>query len=582
MKLKLNQKKILYRFLSEYVFSKWKTLAMSMVCTFISSICTVAVASLVKPIIDDVFVNKNVYSLSGVALGFLFVSLMRGFGDYGEAIILNKLWQSIVQKIQIRCFSHLIKSDLEFFHTSKCGDLVSKLTNDINLLKTVTTTAINTLCKDFFVVIGILGLILYRDLYFSIIAIIGFSATVLPTLKVGKKVRKISNNTQQELSEWVSFLTQSFQGIRMIKSYNMEKFETNVAKNITENILDLSVKSAKTKAIIHPTIEFLSGVAVSLIVFIGGWLVINNYRTPGTLLSFLTALIMIYRPIKSLANSNSLLQEGLAAIGRIYDLIDMQSKILEKSTAVKLDISQANITFRNVYFKYDSKEENVLSGINLSVPTGKSIALVGHSGSGKSTLINLIPRFYDVTSGSILIDNQNVKDVTIESLRNSISLVSQEIILFNDSIANNIAFGKMNSSIDEIKYAAKIAAALDFIEELPEKFNTQIGDNGVLLSGGQKQRISIARAILKNAPILLLDEATSALDTQSEHKIQTALTELMKGKTSIIVAHRLSTIVNADKILVLEKGRIIEEGSHKELLELNGAYSKLYKAQHFK
>lgn len=572
-------KKILDRFLFDYVVPNWKKLLKAIMCTVVSSVCTVAVAYLVKPIIDDIFVDKNVYALSGVAIGFFTVSLLRGVGDYFESILLNNLWQEIVQSFQIRGFSHLIKADLSFFHLSKCGDLVSKLTNDISVMKTVITSAIASLCKDIFVVIGILALIFYRDPYFSIVAIIGFSATVLPTLRVGKKVRKISSTTQQEFSEWVSFLTQSFQGIRMVKSYNMENFEEERAKKIAKNIFDLSVKSAKTKAIIHPTIEFLSGIAVSLIVFVGGWLVIKGYRTPGTLLSFLTAIIMIYRPVKSLANSNSLLQEGLAAVSRIYEIIDMEPQIKSAANAQKIDVTKTDIEFKNVNFSYGDKKENVLNNIDLFIPNGKSLALVGHSGSGKSTLINLLPRFYDVEDGKILINNQDIKNVTIESLRDSIGLVSQDIVLFNDTVANNIAFGKMNTSIGEIKEAAKFAAALDFIESLPEKFDTKIGDNGSLLSGGQKQRISIARAILKNAPILLLDEATSALDTESERKIQEALSELMKGKTSIIIAHRLSTIVNADKIVVLEKGHIIESGTHSELLLKNGEYAKFYNTQ---
>lgn len=572
-------KKILDRFLFDYVVPNWKKLLKAIMCTVVSSVCTVAVAYLVKPIIDDIFVDKNVYALSGVAIGFFTVSLLRGVGDYFESILLNNLWQEIVQSFQIRGFSHLIKADLSFFHSSKCGDLVSKLTNDISVMKTVITSAIASLCKDIFVVIGILALIFYRDPYFSIVAIIGFSATVLPTLRVGKKVRKISSTTQQEFSEWVSFLTQSFQGIRMVKSYNMENFEEERAKKIAKNIFDLSVKSAKTKAIIHPTIEFLSGIAVSLIVFVGGWLVIKGYRTPGTLLSFLTAIIMIYRPVKSLANSNSLLQEGLAAVSRIYEIIDMEPQIKSAANAQKIDVTKTDIEFKNVNFSYGDKKENVLNNIDLFIPNGKSLALVGHSGSGKSTLINLLPRFYDVEDGKILINNQDIKNVTIESLRDSIGLVSQDIVLFNDTVANNIAFGKMNTSIGEIKEAAKFAAALDFIESLPEKFDTKIGDNGSLLSGGQKQRISIARAILKNAPILLLDEATSALDTESERKIQEALSELMKGKTSIIIAHRLSTIVNADKIVVLEKGHIIESGTHSELLLKNGEYAKFYNTQ---
>ncbi len=572
----VDSKSILSRFCSEYIISKWKTLALSIICTCISSICTIAVAYLVKPIIDDVFVDKNIYALSGVAFGFLFVSLLRGISDYIEAILLNDLWQNIIKKIQVLSFKRLISADLHFFHESKCGDIISKLTNDINSVKNVITSAVSSLCKDLFVVIGILILIFYRDPYFSIIAIIGFSATVLPTINVGKKVKKISSNTQQEMSEWVSFLTQSFQGIRMIKSYNLENYEEQKADSITTNVLELSVKAAKTKAIIHPIIEFLSGVAVSIIVFVGGWLVISGSRTPGTLLSFLTALIMIYRPVKSLANSSSLLYEAVASMTRIYEIIDLKPNIDNKYAQDNIKITNGNISFKNVSFRYSEERDNVLNNIDIEIPSGTSLALVGKSGAGKSTLMNLIPRFYDTTSGDIIIDRNPVKNFKLENLRNSISLVSQDIVLFNDSILNNIKLGRIDATFDEIKNAAKIAAALDFIEQLPCGFNTVIGDNGVLLSGGQKQRISIARAVLKNSPILLLDEATSALDTESEKKIQIALAELMKNRTSIIIAHRLSTIVNADKIAVMDSGKIIEIGTHSELIEKNGVYAHFY------
>lgn len=571
-----NQKPILNRFFSEYIISKWQTLALSIVCTCISSVCTIAVAYLVKPIIDDVFVNKNVFALSGVAFGFLFVSLLRGISDYIESILLNNLWQNIIKKIQILSFKKLIAADLSFFHESKCGDIISKLTNDINCIKNVITSAVSSLCKDLFVVIGILILIFYRDPYFSIIAIIGFSATVLPTINVGKKVKKISTNTQQEMSEWVNFLTQTFQGIRMIKSYNLENYEEEKADNITTNVLDLSVKAAKTKAIIHPIIEFLSGVAVSIIVFVGGWLVISGTRTPGTLLSFLTALIMIYRPVKSLANSSSLLYEVIASMTRIYEIIDIKPNINDKYAQDNTKITNGSISFKNVNFRYSNDRDDVLHDISLEIPSGTSLALVGKSGAGKSTLMNLIPRFYDITSGDITIDGVAIKNFKLENLRDSISLVSQDIVLFNDSILNNIKLGRREATFDDIRNAAKIAAALDFIEELPDGFDTIVGDNGVLLSGGQKQRVSIARAVLKDSPILLLDEATSALDTESEKKIQIALSKLMKNRTSIIIAHRLSTIINADKIAVMDAGKIIEIGTHLELIDKQGAYSRFY------
>lgn len=553
----------------------------AMFCTLISGLCTVAIAKFVKPIIDDVFVSKDVTILKNLALCFLGVSLLHGISDYGGFLTLSKLWQKVLADLQVRSFSHLMRVDLEFFNSSMCGDLVSKLTNDISVLKNIITLTIADICNDLFIVLGIVIVIFLQDPYFSIIAILGFSLTVLPTLRIGKRVRHISSDTQKTVGDWVSFLMQSFQGIRLIKSYNMEQYQKAKAEQISKDIYLLSIKSAKAKAIIHPTMEVLIGVAVAIIIFIGGWLVVKGLRTPGTLLSFLTALIMVYKPVKNLARANSLIQEGAAAAKRIYDLLDVKPAILDSKNASELRIDKAEIAFKNVSFKYANSDANVIENFNLTIPSHKVIALVGHSGSGKSTLINLIARFYDIQRGEILIDGQDVRNVTLRSLRNSISLVSQEVTLFNDTIYNNIAFGNMHASEDEIINASKLAVAYDFINEFSEKFQTKVGDNGNLLSGGQRQRISIARAILKNAPILLLDEATSALDSESEKQIQNALFELMRNKTTIVIAHRLSTVLNADNIVVLGHGKILEQGIHEQLLQLNNHYARLYKVQQF-
>lgn len=575
------QDSVIRRFLIEYIKPQWKLVIVAIICTLISSACTVAVAKFVKPIIDDVFVNKDIAALSNLSIGFLLISCLRGICDYGEFLTLSKMWQSTVKKLQIRTFAHLARADLSFFDKSPCGDLVAKLTNDIAVVKNIVTIVISELSKDIFVVLGIIIVIIMQDPYFSIVAIIGFASTVLPTIRIGKKVRKISTNTQQRFGNWMSFLMQNFQGIRMIKSYSLEDYQEKVANDISQEIYELSMKSAKAKALVHPIMEVLIGIAVAIVVFVGGWLVVNGARTPGTLLSFLTAIIMVYKPVKHLANANSLIQEGLAAASRIYELLDIEPKIVNTDKAKDIKITEGKIDFNNVNFQYDNTKDNVFVDFNLTVPAKKMIALVGHSGSGKTTLINLIARFYDINSGMICIDGQDIRGVTIESLRDSISLVSQDITLFNDTIYNNIAFGKMDATKEEIANAAKLAAADEFIEMLPEKYDTYVGDNGMLLSGGQRQRISIARAILKNSPILLLDEATSALDAESEKKIQFALTELMKNKTTIVIAHRLSTILNADNIVVLNDGKIIESGTHGQLMEKNGHYARLYNMQTF-
>lgn len=572
--------KLIKRFLKEYVISEWRFIAIVVACTIISSICTVATAKFVKPIIDDVFVSKNIAMLSKVALMFLSVSLFRGLSDYLKSITLERLWQGIVRKLQLKLYAHLIDADLALFSSSPCGNIVSRLTNDIGILRNIVSITISELCNDLFVTIGMLCMIILQDPYFSILVVGGFSTMVLPTLRIGKKVRNLSTSAQIIFGSWISFLMQSFQGIRLIKSYNMEAYENARAKAISDDIYNLAMKSVRTGALVHPIIEALSGLAVAAVVFIGGWLVIHGYRTPGTLLSLLTAIIMVYKPVKNLANANTALQQGIAAAKRMYELIDITPTITCDNNAKDIAVLDGKIEFKGVTFQYVNGQ-NIIENFNLSIPAKKVVALVGHSGSGKSTLINLIMRFYDVQSGQIMIDGQNIKNVTLNSLRHSISLVSQDVILFNDTIYNNIAFGDTTASEDDIIRAAKLANAYDFIMKFQHNFHTEVGDNGHLLSGGQRQRVSIARAILKNAPILLLDEATSALDAESERDIQKAMGKLIKDKTTIIIAHRLSTILNADTIVVLDDGKIIEQGNHPELMALNGHYAKLYNMQQF-
>lgn len=572
--------KAIERFLKEYIKPQFRQVLAIVICTAISSLCTVATAKFVKPIIDDVFVNKDVSMLSTIAVCFLAISVLRGGGDYISSICLSKLWQSIVKKIQVRMFSHLLRSDLATFTSEPCGRLVSRLTNDIGILHNIVMLVISEFFKDVVIVFGIIVVIFLQDPMFSIFVIIGFSATVFPTIQIGKKARGFSTMRQILAGHWVSFLVQSFQGIRLIKSYGMENYQSEKAHEITDNVYKLSIKSARTKALIHPIIEILVGVAVAIIVLVGGWLVIHGYRTPGTLLSFLTALIMVYKPIKNLANSNSALQEGVAAAVRIYNVIDNEPTIVDCIGAAQLKVSSAEIRFEDVTFKYE-KGDDVIRDFSLVIPPKKTIALVGHSGSGKSTLINLISRFYDVQKGRITIDGHDIKSVSIKSLRENISLVSQDVTLFNDTVYNNIAFGNIDASEEDIIEAARRAAAYDFIMNLEDGFQTVVGENGASLSGGQRQRVSIARAFLKNSPILLLDEATSALDSESEKHIQIAMKKLLKGKTAIIIAHRLSTVLDADKIIVLKHGEIIESGTHQELIALNGHYAMLYNIQQF-
>ncbi|MDP4796821.1 MAG: ATP-binding cassette domain-containing protein, partial [Rhodospirillales bacterium] len=406
-----------------------------------------------------------------------------------------------------------------------------------------------------------------------------FPVAIYPIVRLGKRMRKVTANTQEETGLFTAILDQSFQGIRVVKAYGMEAYEGTRVSSLVERIFKLNIKSARIRALSSPIMETLGGIAVAIVIVYGGFRVIHQNLDPGSFFSFITALLLAYEPMKRLANLNASLQEGLAGAQRMFDLLDMQSGIQERPGAKALGVPvRGNIQLSDVGFSYVTGQP-ALRGVSMSIPSGKTVALVGPSGAGKSTILNLIPRFYDIDAGTITIDGTDVRDVTLESLYANISLVSQEVMLFDDTVRANIAYGRPGASEADIEDAAQHAAALDFIRELPLGFDTMVGERGIKLSGGQRQRLAIARAILKNAPILLLDEATSSLDTESERHVQQALDHLMKGRTTLVIAHRLSTIVGADVIYVIQNGGIVEMGSHAELVAKSGAYEKLYALQ---
>jgi len=405
-----------------------------------------------------------------------------------------------------------------------------------------------------------------------------FPAAILPIARLGKRMRKVSANTQQQIGEFATLLEQTFQGVRHVKAYGMEPYECSRMEKLVETVFDLSFKAQKVSARSSPIMETLGGAAITTIIIYGGSRVIDGASDPGSFFSFITALLLAYEPVKRLANININLQAGLAASQRVFTVLDIEPEIRDADDAKTLQVKGGAIQFKDVSFSYNN-ETTALRNISLDIEAGQTIALVGPSGAGKSTILNLIPRFYDINAGAITIDGQDIRDVTLESLRSATALVSQEITLFDDTVRSNIAYGRFGASDAEIEEAARHAAAHDFILQLENGYDTIVGEHGVKLSGGQRQRIAIARAMLKNAPILLLDEATSALDTESERHIQGALTELMKGRTTLVIAHRLSTIVDADKICVIQNGHVTEQGRHEELLALGGAYANLYNLQ---
>lgn len=540
----------------------------------LSAAATAGLAELMRPIIDDVFKSENVQSLRWVSVIVLGVFFLKGIAAYGESIVMNYIGQKIIATIQVGLLSHLVHADLAFFHNNATGTLVSRCTNDINLMKGVVSNTLTSLGKDLLMVIFLVASMFNNDWVLASITFFVFPIAVYPIVRIGKKMRKVSTHTQEHTGSFLALLSEIFHGARLVKASNMEKYESDRAYKTIHLLFKLSLKSNRIRSLSSPIMETLGGVAIVVVIFYGGYQVIQGTNTAGAFFSFITALLLAYEPMKRLANLNANLQEGLSAAKRVFDLMDIQPSIKDNQDARNLIVTKGQIGLDNVSFGYNPKNP-VLRNINLHIPAGKKIALVGQSGSGKSTLLNLIPRFYEVTKGKILIDDIPITNFTLHSLRSNISLVSQEVILFNDSIKANILYGKPNATDAEVIAAAKDAAAHSFITKLPHGYDTVIGEAGIKLSGGQRQRISIARALLKNAPILLLDEATSALDTNSERHVQKALDHLMKGRTCLIIAHRLSTVKNADKIIVMDNGKIMEEGTHDILLQLKGFYAQL-------
>jgi len=549
------------------------------VCMAFAALTTAILAKLLQPLFDDVFMARDESMLVQVALFVLGVFVLKGISSFGESVSMIYVGQKIIGDIQRRLFDHFIIADLAYFHARSSGELVSRFTNDVNLMRNAVTTALTGMGKDTLSVFFLIGLMFYQDWLLAALAFFVFPIAIFPIVKIGKKMRKVSLNTQEEMGAFTILLQQVFQGMRVVKSYAMEVYEQKRAHRLIHNINRLNIKGGRVRAASHPIMETLGGIAIVIVILYGGTQVIGGNRTTGTFVSFITALLLAYEPMKRLANLNANLQEGLAAAWRIFEAIDLKPTIVNISKAPSLVVKKGRIVMEAMSFAYPNGKK-ALQNVSLEIPAGQHVALVGPSGSGKSTLLNLIPRFYDVTLGAILIDDVDIRKVTLSSLRSQMALVSQEVMLFDDTVKANIAYGRWGASDVEIVDAAKSAAAHDFIVNLPQGYDTLVGEQGIRLSGGQRQRLSIARAMLKNAPILLLDEATSSLDTESERQVQAALDRLMEGRTTVVVAHRLSTVVDADMIYVIEEGDVSEKGTHLQLLENNriGAFLSIARA----
>ncbi|MEQ9347558.1 MAG: ABC transporter transmembrane domain-containing protein [Thalassospira sp.] len=566
------------RIVQDAVAPYFGKIVLALICMALMAGATGGYAYLMDPVINEVFVKQNSAMLIPVGVAVLFSFALKGFANYGQSVLMSYVGGRILADIQNKLYAHVIRLDIGFFHSTNTGKLITRFTSDISSMRAAVSVALTGFGKDLLTALVLIGVMFYQDWQLAIIAFTVFPAAILPIARLGKRMRKVSANTQQQIGEFATLLEQTFQGVRHVKAYGMEPYECSRMEKLVETVFKLSFKAQTVSARSSPIMETLGGAAITTIIIYGGSRVIDGASDPGSFFSFITALLLAYEPVKRLANINMSLQSGLAASQRVFMVLDLEPEIKDAPDATELNISGGNINFNKVSFAYNP-EITALRDIDLEIKAGETVALVGPSGAGKSTILNLIPRFYDIDNGAISVDGQDIREVTLESLRKATALVSQEITLFDDTVRANIAYGRAGATEAEIEDAARHAAAHDFILQLEEGYDTIVGENGVKLSGGQRQRIAIARAMLKNAPILLLDEATSALDTESERHIQGALAELMKGRTTLVIAHRLSTIVDADKICVINNGRVTEHGKHEELLALGGAYANLYNLQ---
>lgn len=567
--------KLLRRLLAEQVRPHLGSLVLALVAMIVVAAMTAATAWLLKPAIDQVFTQRDPYWTLMIPVAVVIVVLVKGVATYFEGTLMTSFGEKVIADTQIRLYSHLIHADLAWLHDMHSGKLISSFLFDATLLREAVTKALTGMVKDSLSLIFLTGVMFSMNWQFALIVCVIFPFVGLSTRRLGKKARKNSARGQQETGKLTTILSETFEGARMVKAYGMEQREIDRARASVDTRLSHLMKVVRARAAASPTTEALGGIAVAVIIYIGGT---SETLTLGTLTAFIYAALTAYQPLKSLANFQTAMQEGLAAADRIFTILDIKPSIREHEGAQPLQITGGEIRLENVSFRY-AADKTALTDISLLVPPGRKAALVGASGAGKSTLLNLVPRFYDASAGRVLIDGQDVRDVTLASLRRNVALVSQELTLFDDTIRANIAYGRPEASQAEIESAARHAAAHDFISALPQGYDTVVGENGVKLSGGQRQRIAIARAMLRDAPILLLDEATSALDTESERLIQTALSELMRGRTTLVIAHRLSTVIDADVIFVLDHGCLVEQGSHSELLARNGVYARLYATQ---
>ncbi|MFC1626486.1 lipid A export permease/ATP-binding protein MsbA [Pseudomonadota bacterium] len=568
----------LYKRLLQFLKPYRGRLVIAMGCMVILAACTAGLAWVLQPALDHALSGNHDY-IYLIPIAVVVIYLIKGVAYFGQGYLMGYIGQRVIYDLRNLIYQRLTEQSLAFFVHRKTGELLARISYDVSLVQAAVSTSVTALMRDSVSIVFLLGVVLYQDWLLALIAVLVFPAVVYPIIRFGRRMRSASFDGQVSMGQLSSLVEETVSGIRVVKAFGMESYEYKRFTALTGEFLKHQLRVFKVHALSFPIMELLAGFGIAGVLFYGGLRVASGETTAGTLMSFLAALIMLYEPVKRLSRANNEIQQGLAASERIFEILDEPVGVEDDTAAKELPPFSDSIRFEHVSLQYPGAEAKVLNDISFQVNSGEVVALVGRSGSGKTSMANLVPRFMDTTAGTILIDQIDVREVSQASLRDQISLVTQEVILFNDSVINNIAYGHDEIDRKKVEAIAKAANAHDFIIKLPDGYDTLIGERGVILSGGQRQRLSLARALLKDAPILILDEATSSLDTESERLVQQAIDRLMKGRTVIVIAHRLSTIRHADRIVVLDSGKIVQSGRHEELIEEGGLYSELYYMQ---